>query len=238
MVRAALWPLFGLSTLPEISQWQQSVATLLFGRGHAKRLGDDFTYIIPGVVSSVPEVAIIGRSNAGKSTLVNTLLRAKGLAATSKTPGRTRRIQFYGVSSSPTAAPLLAVADMPGYGFASASRAEREKWDSATAAYISTRESAVLRRVLVLMDSRRGMTPLDSDFLDFLDLNGVGYVSVLTKCDLLSDAEYDRTCAAVVAALARRVACYPVLCAISAQRGHGLKELAQVVVAAALLTHY
>src|SRR5215471_1150167 len=127
--------------------------------------------------TKLPEVAFVGRSNVGKSSLVNALTGRKTLARVSNTPGRTREINFFRLGGR------LMLADLPGYGYARVSKADSAKWTELIFAYLSGRPN--LRRVVLLIDSRRGPLPQDVEVMDLLDQAAVSYQLVLTKVDKL-----------------------------------------------------
>ncbi|MDR1476560.1 MAG: ribosome biogenesis GTP-binding protein YihA/YsxC [Rickettsiales bacterium] len=182
----------------------------------------DFFKIRPAFVGSfvradgmprarVPEIAFAGRSNVGKSSLINALWNAPGLAKTSSTPGRTQAINLFDAGGR------LRVADLPGYGFAKAPRAAAEEWSANARDYFATR--AQLRRVFLLVDSRHGPKPSDLDTMDMLDEYAVPYQIVLTKCDKAKEpaarAEFSGTHPAMM----------PAAIATSSESGAGLDEL-------------
>jgi GTP-binding protein len=167
--------------------------------------------------SSLPEVAFIGRSNAGKSSLINALVGQKSLARVSHTPGRTRQVNLFELGKR------IILADLPGYGFAQVSRADRAGWEQLIAAYLAGRPG--LRRVCLLLDARRGAGPLDLEMMDRLDRAAVAYQAVLTKADTLKAAEVARTLADATQAVAGRAAAHPRVLGTSARSGGGLEEL-------------
>jgi GTP-binding protein len=163
-----------------------------------------------------PEVAIAGRSNVGKSSLLNTLLARRGLARTSRTPGRTRQINFFLVNER------FVLADLPGYGFAVGPEAEREAWGPLVETYL---ERATLRGVVVLVDVRRGVEAEEDELLGFLAARRLPATVVATKLDKLGRAAV----ATALAALQRRVgAALPVI-GFSARTGDGRVELWRVL---------
>jgi GTP-binding protein len=174
-----------------------------------------------GSVEALPamagaEIAFAGRSNVGKSSLINALTGRKALARTSHTPGRTQELIFF-------AGPLhLTVVDMPGYGYAAAPKAKIKAWTELIHAYLRGR--ANLARVYVLIDARHGLKAPDADVLATLDEAAVSYQIVLTKADQVS-AALDPTIAGVGAAIARRPAAFPEIIATSAREGAGIAEL-------------
>jgi GTP-binding protein len=133
---------------------------------------------------NLPEVAIAGKSNVGKSSLINTLVNRKNLARTSSQPGRTQTINFFRVNDE------ISLADLPGYGFAKAPLEVRKAWKPMVESYLQTRQA--IRLVILILDSRRGLGPEDSTLLDWLDYHGIPTLIVLTKADKLSQFERAR----------------------------------------------
>ncbi|MCJ8144987.1 ribosome biogenesis GTP-binding protein YihA/YsxC [Ancylobacter sp. A5.8] len=168
------------------------------------------------------EIALAGRSNVGKSSLVNALTGRKALARTSVTPGRTQELIFFGLG------PDLTLVDMPGYGFAKAPKDKVDAWTATIHAYLRGR--ANLARVFVLIDSRHGLKPIDLGVLDGLDKAAVSYAIVLTKSDQLGQAELATRIAETEAALKRRPAAFPTVFATSSREGAGMGELRAAIV--------
>ena len=163
------------------------------------------------------EVAFAGRSNVGKSSLINALTGQKTLARTSNTPGRTRQLNLFGAETG------LTIVDMPGYGYARAPKKEAAWWQRMARAYLAGRPN--LRRVYLLVDARHGLKANDSEMLDLLDKAAVSYQIVLTKADKPKPAELDAVTAATAAAIARRPAAHPDIIATSALTGAGIDRL-------------
>ncbi|MDB5591418.1 MAG: YihA family ribosome biosis GTP-binding protein [Enterovirga sp.] len=163
------------------------------------------------------EIAFAGRSNVGKSSLVNALTGRKTLARTSHTPGRTQQLNFFDLGGR------LTMVDMPGYGYAAAAKEKVAGWTRLIRAYLRGR--ANLARVYVLVDSRHGLKELDLEVLKLLDVAAVSYQVVLTKADEPKAAELERRVADTAAALARRPAAFPLIRPTSSRSGLGVAEL-------------
>jgi len=179
-----------------------------------------------GALAALPpmattEIAFAGRSNVGKSSLINALTGRRALARTSATPGRTQELIFF--DSGQGAAAGLLLVDMPGYGYAAAPKSKVSAWTRLIHEYLRGR--ATLARVYLLVDARRGLMPADEDILTLLDKAAVSYQVVLTKCDALTAAELADRLAGIGAQLARRPAAYPIVLATSAETGAGIAEL-------------
>ena len=172
-----------------------------------------------------PEVAFAGRSNVGKSSLINAVTGRRSIARTSVTPGRTQELNFFEVGE-PT---RLRLVDMPGYGFAKAPPKVVEKWRRLVRDFLRGR--AVLKRALVLIDSRHGIKPPDEEMLKMLDEAAVGYRLVLTKADKVKASELAATLAKVEAQARKHVAAHPVIHVTSAEKGMGIAELRAAVLA-------
>jgi GTP-binding protein len=174
---------------------------------------------LPGLPdNSRPEIAFAGRSNVGKSSLINALCNRKNLARASNTPGRTQEINFFDVGEG-----RFNLVDLPGYGFADAPKAHVDNWRQFTLAYLRSRSK--LRRAFVLVDSRRGVGDVDRDFFEALDSAAVGYQVVLTKADKLKKSEVGPTVEAAIAALRQHPAAHPHVIATSSEKGVGLPDL-------------
>ena len=169
--------------------------------------------------SGAPEIAFAGRSNVGKSSLLNALTNRKALARTSNTPGRTQALNFFDLGTPAR----LRLVDMPGYGHAAASKNKIAAWTRLMHDYLRGR--AALKRVFVLIDGRHGLKPIDNDMLDLLDRAAVSYQAVLTKADDIKDADRAPRLAETAAALAKRPAAFPEIILTSSETGAGIAEL-------------
>ncbi|QIG53913.1 YihA family ribosome biogenesis GTP-binding protein [Altererythrobacter sp. BO-6] len=179
---------------------------------------------------TVPEIAFCGRSNVGKSSLLNALTGRRAIARASVTPGRTQELNFFEVGE-PT---LFRLVDMPGYGFAKAPPKVVEKWKQLVRDYLRGRP--VLHRTLVLVDSRHGLKQVDRDMMKMLDEAAVGYRIVLTKADKVKASELEATAAKVAEEARKHVAAFPVLHVTSAEKGMGIAALRAAVLEDALGT--
>ena len=165
----------------------------------------------------LPEIAFAGRSNVGKSSLVNALTGRKTLARVSVTPGRTQALNFFRLGEA------LSLVDLPGYGFAKAGKGQIERWTKLHDRYLRGRPN--LRRVLILIDARHGIKPLDEATMSGLDDAAVSYQTVLTKLDKVSALERSIRLKEVQGALRRHVAAHPEIHATSAHEGLGIAAL-------------
>ena len=165
----------------------------------------------------LPEVAFAGRSNVGKSSLVNALTGRRSLARTSNTPGRTQALIFFDLAGR------LALVDLPGYGYAKVSKTKAAAWTALTRNYLAGR--VTLRRLCLLIDARHGLKASDDALMALLDRAAVVYQVVLTKIDKLGLPARERAVAEVEAGIARRAAAHPVVIATSARDGDGIAQL-------------
>jgi len=171
-----------------------------------------------------PEIAFAGRSNVGKSSLINALTGRKALARASVTPGRTQELNFFDVG----APPVLRLVDMPGYGFAKAPKDVVRKWRFLINDFLRGR--AVLKRVFVLIDSRHGIKEIDRELMVMLDAAAVSYALVLTKADKIKASELASVSDRTAAEARRHVAAHPDLIVTSAEKGMGVDTLRRAVI--------
>ena len=175
---------------------------------------------------TVPEIAFAGRSNVGKSSLINALTNRNGLARTSNTPGRTQELNFFDVGE-----PLVfRICDMPGYGYAKAPPKVVQKWRFLINDYLRGR--AVLKRTFVLIDSRHGIKPVDEEVMEMLDKAAVSYRVVLTKVDKVKQEALDVTAEQVAAIAKKHPAAHPDLLLTSSEKKQGIDELRLAVLEA------
>ncbi len=167
--------------------------------------------------TTLPEIAFAGRSNVGKSSLVNALTGRKTLARTSHTPGRTQQVNFFDLGER------MIIADMPGYGFAKAPKETVEKWTRLVNAYLKGRQQ--LMRVLVLIDARHGIKDVDRKVMKMLDTAAVSYQVVLTKVDKIKAGPLEKLLEKTHAELAHHVASHPVIRCTSSAKGVGIEDL-------------
>jgi GTP-binding protein len=176
--------------------------------------------------ADVPEVAFAGRSNVGKSSLLNALTGRNGLARTSNTPGRTQELNFFDVGE-----PInFRLVDMPGYGFAKAPKDIVKKWRFLVNDYLRGRQA--LKRTLVLIDSRHGIKDVDREIMDMLDKAAVSYRLVLTKADKIKASELEAVAQSTADEARKRPAAHPDILQTSSEKGMGIAELRAAVIEA------
>ncbi|MDR0968822.1 MAG: ribosome biogenesis GTP-binding protein YihA/YsxC [Holosporaceae bacterium] len=163
----------------------------------------------------MPEVAFVGRSNVGKSSLINALVGKKDCARVSKLPGRTRQINFFSLAGK------ISLADLPGYGYAAVSKGTRKLWDDLILNYLVGRPN--LRRVFLLIDSRRGIKTMDEEVMEILDDAATTYQIILTKIDKIDNLEAVEK--QIEPQIAAHTAAYPTIIATSSAKSLGLREL-------------
>jgi GTP-binding protein len=207
-----------MSTMADFSRAEIDDGRRLFG--------SEWTFLsAAGSVASLPrpsglEIAFAGRSNVGKSSLINALTGRGALARTSNRPGRTQELIFFAGGG---AAGRLVLVDMPGYGYAAAAKSKINAWTRLIHDYLRGRST--LARVYLLVDARHGLMAADEEILGTLDQAAVSYQIVLTKADRVAPAALEERSSSLQATLARRPAAYPVVLASSAQTGAGIAEL-------------
>jgi len=184
----------------------------------------DFVLGVAGLEQLPPsdraEVAFAGRSNVGKSSLINTITNRKDLARTSNTPGRTQQLNFFDLGG------LMYLVDMPGYGYAQVSKSQREEWNKLIFSYLQGRPN--LRRVFILVDSRHGMKESDEELMDMLDRAAVTYQVILTKCD--KGKKLEELKASIIATLKKHPAAYPEVLATSSIKNTGIEEFRATII--------
>jgi GTP-binding protein len=171
------------------------------------------------------EICFAGRSNVGKSSLINALTGRKNLARASNTPGRTQQLNYFALNH-PDIAKLYMV-DLPGYGYAKAPKSEVERWQGVLRGYLSGRAS--LRRCFLLIDSRHGIKAVDQEIMEMLDVAAVSYQIVLTKADKIKAAAMDKVIEETARAIAKRPAAYPQMIVTSAEQQEGIGDLRAAV---------
>jgi GTP-binding protein len=178
-----------------------------------------------------PEIAFAGRSNVGKSSLINALVGHKGLARTSNTPGRTQELNYFvpdGYSGQENDLPPMALVDMPGYGYAQAPKEQVDAWTKLVFDYLRGR--ATLKRVYVLIDSRHGVKKNDDEVFKLLDKAAISYQLVLTKTDKIKEAGLPRLIGETLEKIRKHPAAYPEVLATSSEKSSGLDELRAEIV--------
>jgi GTP-binding protein len=197
---------------------------LLFSRPCTFMLGAAQLSQLPD--SDLPEVCFAGRSNVGKSSLINALTGTQSLARTSNTPGRTQELNFFNLAER------ILICDLPGYGYAQAPKERVKRWTMLVKDYLRGRPN--LRRVLLLIDSRHGVKDNDHEIMDMLDEAAVNFQVVLTKMDKLKVSEAETIIGKTQTALAKHVAAHPEILTTSSEKGLGLAEVRAAVTSLAL----
>ncbi len=199
----------------EVDALDEEAGRLLFAKECTFVAGSERLEGLPPF--TLPEVAFAGRSNVGKSSLLNALTNRSALARVSNTPGRTRQLNFFDLDNR------LLLVDMPGYGYAEASKADIKRWEKLIDAYLSGRPT--LARVMVLVDARHGLKAGDRDLMKRLDERAVSYQVVLTKGDQPKASDLQATAAKVATELAKHPAAHPDIVVTSSTTGAGMPEL-------------
>jgi GTP-binding protein len=172
---------------------------------------------IPEFDYDLPEIAFAGRSNVGKSSLINAVTGRKSVARTSNTPGRTQQLNFFSLGDR------LMIVDLPGYGYAKASKGAKKSWNKLIINYLKGRP--VLRRICLLIDSRHGIKDTDKEIMDMLDKVAVIYQIVLTKVDKTKGKDLEKVMEGVQKEIKKRPASYPVIMQTSSSSKEGIEEL-------------
>lgn len=209
---------------PDKTPNETAISPELFTRGWIFIRGVPSMKFLPP--EGPPEIAFAGRSNVGKSSLINALVGHKGLARTSNTPGRTQELNYFvpdGFSGEGADLPPMALVDMPGYGYASAPKDKVDEWTKLIYEYLQGR--VTLKRVYVLIDARHGIKAKDEEVLTLLDKAAVSYQVVLTKTDKIKAAGVPRLIEETLAKIKKRPAAFPVVLATSSEKAAGLDEL-------------
>lgn len=190
----------------------------------ANALFDNKTSFVLGVarleqlpLSKLPEIAFAGRSNVGKSSIINAITNQKGLAKTSNTPGRTQQLNFFNLDNK------MHIVDLPGYGYAKAPENQVRQWQKVIFAYLQGRVN--LKRVFLLIDSRHGIKTADEEVMELLDKAAVTYQIVLTKTDKIGTGNLAKVIEETSAEIAKHAAAYTKLLATSSEKKTGLEEL-------------
>ena len=170
---------------------------------------------------NLPEFALVGRSNVGKSSLINALFERRNMARTSKTPGRTQELNFFSLGEKSY------IVDLPGYGYAKASKDKRSDWQTLIKSYIAERRS--LKRVFTLVDARHGLKDNDREFFSFLDTYAVNYQIILTKIDKVKKTELPKLLDEINSKIEEHPACNPEFLMTSAIKKSGISEIRDVM---------
>ena len=213
-----------LATTPEFTDAQIEDGRLLFARQVDFMLSVVNLNQLP--ITDRPEICFAGRSNVGKSSLINALTNRKGIARASNTPGRTRELNYFNVDER------LNLVDLPGYGYARASKTDIANWTRLTRAFLRGR--AELRRVFLLIDSRHGIKPTDIELMEMLDEAAVTYQLVLTKIDKIKKSELDKVKRRTSRTIGKRPAAHPELMVTSSEKKTGLDLLRAEIATLAL----
>lgn len=201
--------------IEELDEAQLEAGRVLFAQECTFVLGAAKPEHIPA--TDLPEVAFAGRSNVGKSSLINALTGHKNLARTSNTPGRTQEVNFFNLGNR------LMVADLPGYGYAKVSKSRVTQWTSLVNTYLKGR--AQLRRACLLVDARHGLKDSDREIMTMLDVAAVSYQIILTKADKQSSAGLEKLITGIAAEAKKHTALHPEVIPTSSRKGHGIARL-------------
>ncbi|CEG47356.1 gtp-binding protein [Plasmopara halstedii] len=224
------WPIAGVDEPPQLRPHEVNIVNRLFKEKSTLITSTSDPNDLPDW--NIPEIAFAGRSNAGKSSLINALTGQKTLLRTSKTPGRTQQLHFLSVGGKKGSLPDLSLVDMPGFGFATAPKKVVDEWHTLVGGYIDNRRGINLKTTMLLIDARRGIGPADHDFMDFLHDLGALYQVVFTKVDTVTRSELEKQIdkAQEVALSATRMSMNPIIQVTSVKQGSGIKELQRQLV--------
>lgn len=228
--RRWVWPLFGLESVPQVTDGQRRLAATLFGSG-ARYLGSQQTMMSDTAPEPTwSEVVVIGRSNVGKSSLLNALLGSKdqSFVPVSRQPGKTRTLDWYGVGTG--ANPALVLVDTPGYGYSKGGKARHDSWMRDITQYLHARDRSVLSRVTMLLDSRLGLGEQDREVLAQLEQTYTPVHIVATKADTVSSGVLESLALSVATSLNKNIMPFPVLNAVSSKTGAGIQQLKETLI--------
>jgi GTP-binding protein len=200
---------------PEPTESEREAGRLLFTRPCEFIAAATKTDHLPEM--GIPEIAFAGRSNTGKSSLINTLTNRRTLARTSQTPGRTRQLNFFDLGGR------VRLVDLPGYGYAKASKSDIRTWTSLTLAFLKGRQT--LMRVMLLVDGRRGIGDADREIMKTFNDAAVSWALVLTKMDKLKSAEQEKVITDSTTEATRHVAAWPGVFSTSSENGDGIEDV-------------
>ncbi|CAI5705486.1 unnamed protein product [Peronospora farinosa] len=224
------WPITGVSEPPQLRPHEVDTVNRLFRVESTLITSTSDPTDLPEW--NVPEITFAGRSNAGKSSLINALTGQRTLMRTSKMPGRTQQLHFISVGGKKGSLPELALVDMPGFGFATAPKKVVDEWHTLVGGYVDTRRGNNLKTTMLLIDARRGLGPADHDFMDLLHELGALYQVVFTKVDTVNRTALEKQIhkAQDVALSAKRMSMNPIIQVTSVKEGFGIKELQRQLV--------
>lgn len=228
--RRWVWPLYGLEHIPEVSEEQRRLAACLFGSG-ARYLGSQESMMSDTAPEPTwSEVVVLGRSNVGKSSLLNALLGSKdqSFVPVSRQPGKTKTLDWYGVGTGHS--PYLVLVDTPGYGYSKGGKARHDAWMGSITHYLHNRPRTVLSRVMLLVDARLGLGEQDKEVLSQLEQSYTPLHVVATKADTVSAGVLEALALAVATALNKHIMPFPVLNAVSSKTGAGIQQLKETLV--------